>query len=81
MFKCASEDKCLSLTWKCDGAFDCDDHSDELNCGEIDVIKCHDAEFMCKSKDQCVHIDWRCDQEADCFDDSDEFNCKSLSNQ
>ena len=24
---------CISEAWKCDGDFDCDDHSDEMNCG------------------------------------------------
>ena len=31
-FAC-NDGKCIFQTWTCDGEFDCDDHSDELNCG------------------------------------------------
>lgn len=34
-FKCHSDEKCIDASLRCNQAFDCDDQSDELNCGEI----------------------------------------------
>ena len=34
-FKCADKSSCLPPSWKCDGAIDCTDGSDEIGCGEF----------------------------------------------
>lgn len=32
-FKCRSDGKCIPKDWECDHAKDCEDSSDEENCG------------------------------------------------
>lgn len=34
-FRCHSDDKCIDSTLMCNQIFDCDDHSDEKNCGNF----------------------------------------------
>lgn len=34
-FRCYSNEKCIDASLRCNQVFDCDDQSDELNCGEI----------------------------------------------
>ena len=64
MFKCASE-QCIPYWWKCDGVPDCDDASDEHECGpdhQLDdedddedkpvdppVIGCQPGKFQCNN--------------------------------
>lgn len=33
-FMCEIGDKCIPMNWKCDGAPDCSDNSDEFNCSK-----------------------------------------------
>ena len=76
-FKCDST-TCIDIKWKCDGDFDCPDHSDEQNCTQLTVNQssCGAQEFMCGSG-ECIHVTWKCDGEPDCSDGSDETeNCK-----
>jgi len=32
-FKCDKK-RCIPMDWKCDGHFDCEDHTDELKCSQ-----------------------------------------------
>ena len=69
---------CIEENWKCDGDFDCRDHSDEKDCGddifnwEGDHTMCSKTDFTCASKDECIHKSWECDGDQDCIDGSDE---------
>ena len=86
MFKCSSE-QCIPYWWKCDGVPDCDDASDETQCGdahdamtiddkrvtpvEPEVMGCADSKFQCSSGD-CIWNAWVCDGEPDCSKGEDE---------
>ncbi|WP_411025445.1 LDL receptor domain-containing protein, partial [Salmonella sp. s55004] len=67
-FPC-NNNKCIPLTWLCDGDNDCGDNSDEENCGD-----CRDSFFTC-SNGNCINRLWQCDGDKDCGDNSDEENC------
>ena len=76
-FKCSNSRKCIDIKWKCDGDFDCSDHSDENdNCtyNPIDEAEvCHPTtEFQCKNSKECIHNSWKCDGDPDCTDGTDE---------
>jgi len=86
MFKCTSE-QCIPYWWKCDGVPDCDDSSDETQCGdshsvmtlddkrvtpvEPEVMGCPDSKFQCSSG-ECIWNAWVCDGENDCSGGEDE---------
>ena len=57
------------MTKKCDFIPDCQDSSDEFNCG------CKPYEFSCSSGNQCVDSRKKCDRKNDCLDGSDELEC------
>ena len=81
-FNCTDGLKCIESNWKCDGDFDCHDHSDEKNCDDVFDMEgnvCSNTDFTCASGDECIHESWKCDGDIDCLDGSDEGpDCKFL---
>ncbi|KAI3376307.1 hypothetical protein L3Q82_016416, partial [Scortum barcoo] len=78
-FKCRSG-RCVLATKRCDGHLDCDDHSDEDNCG------CSErALWECPGSKVCIKASMICDGFPDCPLLVDEANCcesvLSLSDQ
>ena len=68
-FEC-DNDKCIYDSWRCNGADECGDNSDELNCSD----DCKPDEFRC-SDGNCVEKAYICDGIYNCADFSDERNC------
>jgi integrin beta 2 len=68
-FKC-NNSKCIDIQFKCDGEDDCDDNSDETECGTT----CSSDSFTCKSG-QCIPQNLKCNGKNDCSDASDEDSC------
>ncbi|KAM9699224.1 LOW QUALITY PROTEIN: atrial natriuretic peptide-converting enzyme-like [Menidia menidia] len=70
-FKCRSG-RCVLATKHCDGHMDCDDHSDEDNCG------CSErALWECPGSKTCIKPSMICDGFPDCPLLADEANCSS----
>ncbi|XP_055241534.2 atrial natriuretic peptide-converting enzyme isoform X6 [Gorilla gorilla gorilla] len=68
-FKCRSG-RCVLASRRCDGQADCDDDSDEENCG------CKERDLWeCPSNKQCLKHTVICDGFPDCPDYMDEKNC------
>ncbi|KAM5340891.1 atrial natriuretic peptide-converting enzyme isoform 2-T2 [Glossophaga mutica] len=68
-FKCGSG-RCVLASRRCDGESDCDDDTDEANCG------CKERDLWeCPSNKQCVKNTVICDGFPDCPDNMDENNC------
>ncbi|ELK33632.1 Atrial natriuretic peptide-converting enzyme [Myotis davidii] len=68
-FKCDSG-RCVLASRRCDGEPDCDDDSDEENCG------CKERGLWeCPSNKQCLKSTVICDGFPDCPDNMDEINC------
>ncbi|XP_019480160.1 PREDICTED: atrial natriuretic peptide-converting enzyme isoform X3 [Hipposideros armiger] len=68
-FKCGSG-RCVLASRRCDGQPDCDDDSDEENCG------CKERDLWeCPANKQCLKHTFICDGFPDCPDNMDEKNC------
>lgn len=69
-FQCDSG-LCINANWRCDGQRDCQDHSDELNCTQV---QCGENQFQCMTG-YCIDAKLKCNGDDDCPDNSDEQNC------
>ena len=63
---------CIPQEKRCDGHFNCYDHSDEYNC---DPCPTSEGYFRCGSETSCLEPGKRCDGIIDCWDGSDEHLC------
>ncbi|XP_053715831.1 atrial natriuretic peptide-converting enzyme isoform X1 [Synchiropus splendidus] len=68
-FKCRSG-RCVLANKRCDGHLDCDDHSDEDNCGCVER-----ALWECPGSKVCIKPTMICDGFPDCPQLVDEANC------
>lgn len=86
-FKCDDKSRCIDIKWKCDGDFDCGDHTDETsNCTYVNPeepeVCSPTTEFKCLTSGECIHKSWQCDGDPDCTDSSDEGkHCEYLHTQ
>uniref|UniRef100_A0A673TRL3 Basement membrane-specific heparan sulfate proteoglycan core protein n=1 Tax=Suricata suricatta TaxID=37032 RepID=A0A673TRL3_SURSU len=64
--------QCIPKDYLCDGQEDCENGSDELNCGP--PPPCEPNEFAC-GDGHCALKLWHCDGDFDCKDHTDEANC------
>uniref|UniRef100_A0A8C5D9L3 Low-density lipoprotein receptor-related protein 8-like n=1 Tax=Gouania willdenowi TaxID=441366 RepID=A0A8C5D9L3_GOUWI len=69
-FSC-SDGGCVSLQLVCNGQNDCEDGSDENQCGDK---RCKNDEFSCTNR-QCISTRSLCNGIDDCGDGSDEASC------
>ncbi|GAB6024603.1 hypothetical protein CHUAL_009749 [Chamberlinius hualienensis] len=66
--KCS--DKCIHVSYTCDGILDCPNGEDESNCKP----NCTSDQFQCPDG-QCIPSSWRCDRTSHCSDGTDELDC------
>ncbi|CAD5111663.1 DgyrCDS948 [Dimorphilus gyrociliatus] len=69
-FRCTNN-YCIEQSQKCDGKPDCEDESDELECGKS---LCSASKRSC-GKNLCIPSDKFCDGKADCPNNIDEMHC------
>jgi len=67
----ACSNRCIPLTWQCDGDKDCTKGEDEKGCS----VNCLSTQFRCADGTRCIPTRWQCDGSAECDDGSDELDC------
>ncbi|XP_048838951.1 low-density lipoprotein receptor-related protein 1 isoform X2 [Brienomyrus brachyistius] len=70
-FMCRDK-RCIPENWKCDGANDCRDNSDE-DPNLCSQHSCPKYSFRCQDN-HCIPLHWVCDGHSDCADHEDESN-------
>ncbi|XP_065216128.1 low-density lipoprotein receptor-related protein 2-like [Planococcus citri] len=76
-FRCKDE-RLLNDYSFCNGAYDCEDRSDETY--GCDRDSCGAGKFRCNAS-TCIDVRFRCDLKGDCRDGSDEINCGNLTTE
>ncbi|XP_019620636.1 PREDICTED: sortilin-related receptor-like isoform X1 [Branchiostoma belcheri] len=80
-FRCIADGRCIPMGWRCDGAWDCINGTDEWGCAATVVPttpaspRCSAIQFACVDGDGCIARYRVCDGRNDCLDHSDERNC------
>jgi hypothetical protein len=70
-FQCAHGSRCIPLDQVCDGQYQCQDRSDELDC----PVLMEGCQHGCDNNTRCIPQSFLCDGEKDCADGSDEGTC------
>ncbi|KAL7385074.1 hypothetical protein ABVT39_014795 [Epinephelus coioides] len=68
-YRCANNERCIPIWWKCDGQRDCRDGSDEPS--TCPARHCRLGQFQCNDGN-CTSPHFLCNSNQDCHDGSDE---------
>ncbi|MED6276189.1 Low-density lipoprotein receptor- protein 2 [Characodon lateralis] len=68
-YRCANNERCIPIWWKCDGQRDCRDGSDEPS--TCPIRHCSLGQFQCNDGN-CTSSHFLCNSHQDCPDGSDE---------
>ncbi|CAG5865572.1 unnamed protein product [Menidia menidia] len=68
-YRCANNERCIPIWWKCDGQRDCRDGSDEPS--TCPIRHCSLGQFQCNDGN-CTSPQFLCNSNQDCPDGSDE---------